>query len=681
MATFFEHQHLARRNTKVLVLLYALAVIGVIVAVDLVLAGAYAYGFGDRLVPAGKAVGPATLLRLVPDAIYAWGALGTATVILGVSGWNVMQLAGGGEKVAEMVGARRVSPETRDPLERRLRNVVEEMAIASGVRVPAVYVMDGEPGINAFAAGYEVSNSVVAVTRGTLETLNRDELQGVIGHEFSHILNGDMRLNIRMIGVLAGIVFIGSIGEFLLRSQRHSRDSRASGPIMGIGLTLLLIGYIGLFFARLIKAGVSRQREFLADASSVQFTRNPDGIAGALDQIRASSAGTVIASRYAEDMSHMFFGQSVKMWFGGLFDTHPPVEERIKRAHPRFQVADYRRARAQPGLPDEPQEEQARKQALTREQAARAVLVAGTVLPGAGLPPAGRRGADGGAQWGRSAGDSAALVGSADGAKVDYAKRLLAALPAGLRERLHQPEGARAALVALLLAPKEDVMRGQLEVLRSAGLQTLGGAAAELAPLTRRLGPAFHLPVIDLALPALKAASAELRAGLVKGLEAVIQADRRVSLHEFVVLTLVRDQLAPPAKPAAAGSRRIQDMQAECVLLLTLVAHAGTRQDASGKRGEALQQAIAAGAKEMGIEPAAAPGAQLTLEGAAKALEALKALAPMQKALLMKGLFAAATHDGTIRVMEAELMRMAGAVLDCPLPPLLEAVDPATLAA
>jgi len=214
-----------------------------------------------------------------------------------------------------MVGARLVPSNTADPLERRLRNVVEEMAIASGVRVPEVYVMDDERGVNAFAAGWDVSGAVVAVTRGTLETLTRDELQGVIAHEFSHILNGDMRLNVRMIGVLAGIVFISSIGEFIMRSMRGSRDGK--GGLVLAGLALFIIGYVGLFFARLIKSAVSRQREFLADASSVQFTRNPDAIAGALDQIRSSGAGTLIANRYAEEMSHMFFGAAVKVRLGG----------------------------------------------------------------------------------------------------------------------------------------------------------------------------------------------------------------------------------------------------------------------------------------------------------------------------------------------------------------------------
>ncbi len=667
MASFFENQQLARRNTKILVLLYALAVGGVILAVDLVLGGLYAWNIDYG--PDGRFLSWTARFGMVPKSLYLWGALGTAALILAVSAWHVMQLASGGKAVAEMVGARRVDSDTRDALERRLVNVVEEMAIASGVRVPAVYVMDGEQGINAFAAGWDVSNSVVAVTRGTLETLNRDELQGVVGHEFSHILHGDMRLNIRMIGVLAGIVFIGSVGEFLMRSQRGSRKGSAS--IVLAGLALLLIGYIGLFFARLIKAAVSRQREFLADAASVQFTRNPEGIAGALDRIRAESRGTLIENRRAEELSHMFFADSVKVWFGGLFGTHPPVEERIARVHPRFERSNYRKTRASAvsGIAQVPS-----AQGISRQAAAAAVLAS------AALGTSGRRGADLGAAWGRSAGESAQLVGSMDGAKVDYTARLLQGLPAGLREKLRGPAGARAALVALLLAPKDDVMTVQLDALAAKGMGALAAEARAAEAMTRRLGAAFHLPLIDLALPALKSLPEEERSGLITALEAVIHADRRVSLHEFVVLTLARGQLAPRGKPGAAGSKRIAELQGAAMIVLSLVVHAGTRQDASGERGAALAAAMRAGTREMGL-PESDAATALTLEVAAEALENLKHLAPMQKAVLIKGLFAAVTHDGSIRVMEAELMRMVGAVLDCPLPPLLETVDPATLAA
>ena len=679
MASFFENQDQARRNTKLLVLMYLLAVAGVIIAVDLVLAGVWIYGVGDMVVPKERSPGPITLLAAVPAKVYVLGALGTALVIFSVSAWNIVQLSSGGKAVAQMVGARRVSPDTRDALERRLMNVVEEMSIASGVRVPGVYLMEGEAGINAFAAGYDVSDSIVAVTRGTLQTLNRDELQGVIAHEFSHILNGDMRLNIRMIGVLAGIVFIGSIGEFIMRSQRGGSDSKGAAPIFLGGLALLLIGYIGLFFARLIKAAASRQREFLADASSVQFTRNPDGIAGALDQIGMAPAGARIANRHAEDVSHMFFGQALEMKLSGLFDTHPPLEERIARVHSRFDRPGYRKTRASAlagaDAADAPSDKEASKKGISQKDAAAAVL--GTA---AAMGFSGRRGADLGTRWGRSASDSAQLVGSMDGSKVDYASRLLRSLPAGLRESLRDPAGARAAIVALLLAPKDDVMKIQLDALAAKGMCTLAVTARAAESMTRRLGPAFHLPLIDLALPAAKSLPEEERLALVRALELVIHSDRRVSLHEFVVLSIVRSQLAPRAKPGAAGYKRIAELRDAAVIVLSLVAHAGTRVDASGVRGAALAASMRAGASQMGLAEPQAAGT-LTLEAAAEALELLKSLAPMQKAVLVKGLFAAVTHDGSIRIMEAELMRMVGAVLDCPLPPLLETVDPATLAA
>ena len=635
-----------------MVLLFTLSVIAIVVAVDLVAAAVYVISMDE----------PAAGFAMVPRSLWVVASIATFGVIFVVSLVNIVGLAGGGAKVAQMMGGRALASNTQDRLERRLLNIVEEMAIASGVRMPQVYVMDREKGINAFAAGWSVSGAVVAVTRGALETLTRDELQGVIGHEFSHILNGDMGLNIRMIGVLAGIVAIGSVGGFAMRNAFEADDIRAAIPIFLVGLAVFVVGYTGLFFARLIKAAVSRQREFLADASSVQFTRNPDGIAGALDQIRRA-ASTLIQGRYAEDMSHLFFGQSVKLSFARLFETHPPIEERIRRVHPRFQPSSYRAQRAAPAQAGAPLPEEAA--GFAGEEAT-------------AVPPAGRRRVDNGTAWKRTADESAQLIGAMQGAKIDAAAQLLAALPAGLRECVREADGARAAIVSLLFAPKAEVMQAQVAALKAAGLDSLASGAVAAAPLTRGLGVGFHLPVVDLALPAVKAASEAAKRELITGLEAVINADRRVSLHEFVVLTLVRYQLAAQPKPPRAD-RKLADLQAEASLVLSLAAHAGTRADAVGARGDALRQAMAAGAKIMAL-PEQAAAAQLSLGAAAAALEALRRLLPLEKARLVKGLFAAVTADGTIRVGEAELMRLIGAVLDCPLPPMLDEIDPAALA-
>lgn len=658
---FFEHQHAARKNTRVMVVLYLIAVAGVVLAVDLLLGFIYVNATGMRFKPGTGIPG---MLQAVPTHVYVWGALGTLGVIFTASLVQMVKLAKGGSAVAEMVGARALRPDTRDPLERRLLNVIEEMAIAAGTRVPKAYVMDGESGINAFAAGYSVSNAVVAVTRGTLETLSRDELQGVIGHEFSHILNGDMWLNIKMIGVLSGIVFIGGVGGFLMRSVRSGRNDKGAGGLFAVGLGLFVIGYVGMFFARIIKAAVSRQREFLADASSVQFTRNPEGIAGALDQIRASGRGALIANRHAEDMSHMFFGQGISTWMSGLFATHPPIEQRIARVRPGFQPSRYRRRRAgaEAGSPA----------GIGTEPGAMSAL-AGAGGAGTG----GSRAGDTAHAWGRSAGDGARLVGTLDAGKVDHAARLIARLPAGLHAAMHEAEGACAVLVATLLAPGHDVLAAQLAALRALGQARLAERAGSLVSQLQGLERGASLAIVDLSLPAIKTATDDQKQKLMAALLAVVHADRRVSVHEFVVLTLVKTQLAPRAKPGAGRGRPLSAVRDEIVLLMSLIAHAGRRPGAEPANEREVEKAFAAGAMVVGIADARLLGrTELSLDAAGQALETLMWVAPLAKAVLVKAMFAVVSADGTIRLMEAELMRLIGAVLDCPLPPLFEDTDP-----
>jgi Zn-dependent protease with chaperone function len=345
MATdFFERQSAARRSTKWLVVLFSFAVVAIVGIVFLASLAAVG-GFKQY---ASQATTSSSVESPLSDVDYTnlqWEVpLGACAVTLlligGGSLFKIAQLNGGGTTVAESVGGMRIAPNTTDPLERRLLNIVEEMALASGVPVPPVFMLPEEQGINAFAAGYSPSDAVVAVTRGTAEQLSRDELQGVVAHEFSHILNGDMRLNIRLIGLLHGILLLSLVGRILFRMTAYSGRRRSkndsAGAILVVGLVLIIIGSIGALMGNLIKAAVSRQREFLADASAVQFTRNPGGIAGALKRIGAAIKGSLLKHPNAAEMSHLYFGQGVWEGFSGLMATHPPLKKRILRLEPNW---------------------------------------------------------------------------------------------------------------------------------------------------------------------------------------------------------------------------------------------------------------------------------------------------------------------------------------------------------
>ena len=337
MATdFFERQDITRRNTGRLVLLFVLAVIAIMVSIYLLLAATMGYLNQN---PETGAIdwSLANDLQLVGIAV-----VGTLVVVGGGALFKTAQLRGGGRVIAEELGGRRLNPDTSVSGERQLLNVVEEMAIASGTPAPPVYLLDEEGGINAFAAGFTINDAVIGVTRGAVERLSRDELQGVIAHEFSHILNGDMCLNIRLIGFLYGILIIGMLGYFMLRvsafsSYRHRRSSRDSSPLalLALGAGLMVVGFLGTFFGNLIKAGVSRQREFLADASAVQFTRQPAGIAGALKRIGGFLSGSTVQSPNAPEANHMFFGKATS-GLSGLFATHPPLADRIRKLEPSW---------------------------------------------------------------------------------------------------------------------------------------------------------------------------------------------------------------------------------------------------------------------------------------------------------------------------------------------------------
>ena len=633
--TFFEHQTRARRSTSLLVVLFALAVVGVVLAVNLVVPLALYVGARGFITPsAGLYVG----LTVVTLAV-----IGIRTLV------GVLQMRGGGDAVAQLAGGVRVERGTRDADERRLLNVVDEMAIASGVSVPHVYVLRGERGINAFAAGYSPNEAVVAVTEGTARTLTRDELQGVVAHEFSHVLNGDMRLSVQMIGVLAGILFIGEVGNFLLRARSGGDDRRSGGGIVFVGAALLIIGYAGLFFGRLIKAAVSRQREFLADASSVQFTRNPEGIAGALATISAGPGSSLVANRRAETLSHMFFATGVSMWFESLFATHPPLLERIARIDRRFNPIEYLKRR-RPRAAEPPES---------------VAPVAPTARP-APLPAAAAPLAAAPAPAARAARVAGVLdsVGRVTPSHVQYASAVLENLPAAVNEAVADAEGAGALVLALALSDDELARKQQLALLEAAGADALARRADALAGQTRGLAVQARLPVVALAGPSLRSLDAAARETLARQLQMLVEADHRITLEESVLLTLARRHLAPTVgRDVPVRFRSIREVPDDARLVLSLLAHAGSGDTAA---------AFARGMSALDLPDAPPlPREAMELATVGEALGRLATLAPFVKGRLLEACVETVIADATVSVVEAEMLRAVAAALDCPVPPIL----------
>ncbi|THF66947.1 hypothetical protein E6C76_00700 [Pseudothauera nasutitermitis] len=606
---FFAAQDHARRASRQLVGWFAAAVAAIILVIYVVLA--FLLGMDG---PPGQ---PTRLWQ--PDLL-----LGTAVVVGGFillgSLYKIIVLAsGGGKAVAESLGGRLVPRASTDALERRLINVVDEMAIAAGMPAPPVYILDAEQGINAFAAGTRSTEGVVAVTRGTLEKLSRDELQGVIAHEFSHILNGDMRLNLRLIGVLHGILLLTIIGRILARGARGS--DKGAAPMILMGLVLIVVGYIGVLFGKIIKAAVSRQREFLADAAAVQFTRNPSGIAGALKRI--AGFGSTLAHPRAEEASHMFFGSGMAL--SAAFATHPPIEERIRRIDPSFDGGRETRA--------------------------------GTPAPQAATVPEGAAGF--------SAGTLADAVGTVRPEDVDHARDLLSTLPAGLVDSAHRPGEAQAVVFALLLSDLRAIAAQQLEAVRAAHGDPCARRTEELRDSVRAAGREARLPLLDLALPTLKELGDEARQRTLETVDALIRADGRVSLFEFAVRRLLGDGLRAarrglslPASPAA--------LREDIGLLLSLLARAGHADE------QQVEAAFTAGAREAPLDGPWRIFAQADVrpERVDHALDRLAGTAPPFRRRLVQACAATVLHDGRIEAAEMEILRALCEALECPLPAL-----------
>ncbi len=659
---FFEHQQQARVNSKRLVVLFTLAVIGTVIAVNAVVAAAFAL-VGGATAP-GVAVVTAGGLDVrgggMPLGMHAFVSAATLAIIAGGTWWEMNRLRTGGDAVAAMVGARPVDPSTGDLLERRLLNVVEEMALAAGMPVPRVYVLDQERGINAFAAGHNLNDAVVAVTRGALTRLTRDELQGVVAHEFSHILNGDMALNLRLIGVLFGLMMIALAGRFLMEASRGGRDSRGAGALVVAGIGLWLVGYVGVFFGRLIKAGVSRQREFLADASSVQFTRNPDGIGGALRRIgglarESDGLGSGIEHSHAETLSHLFLGAARRNFARGLLATHPPLGERIRRI--------YGRSMELLAAPEQPLAVALGAAATAPGAVAQGPSSAAATPAAAGVasPLAALVAAGGPVALAQSIGSVAAPREPAVPSLVQTLRDL------GLDAPLGDTSRAPLLVLALLVEKGSDVALQQRALIAEA----LGApAAAEVDALHRqaqRLAPGVRLPLLDLAMPALRKLPADAAARLLRLAHGLIVADGRITLAEFLLFTVLRRRLGPDAHLAVpAKYANVAQLAAEAALVLSLVA--------SVRLPDAPERAFNAGVLLLpGVDAARVPAQNIALDAVSRALDRLNQLAPLAKPALIKACTATAFVDGATNWKAASCLRTICAALDAPLPPQLGA--------
>ena len=669
---FFESQDAARRRTGTLVLIFALAVLGIVALVYLVVAAAvHAFLAEDPWRP-----GAWSASVLWQPRVLAIASTATILLIGGATAYKLWKLRGGGRVIAAELGGRPLDLDEAEGDEQKLLNVVEEMAIASGAPVPPVYIFDREKGINAFAAGYDLDDAVIGVTRGAIEKLDRDQLQGVIAHEFSHILNGDMRINLRMIGIIHGVLAVSLAGKVVLYgglpTADHDRDRDRDGfspPLLAAGIALIVVGSLGALASKLIKAALSRQREFLADAAAVQFTRNPDGIAGALRAIAGMDNGARLRTSMAEEASHMFFGEGVgrvrkagpmerahtpswvlgtERWISGWFSTHPPLTERIERIENR-------------ALSD-----------AERESAA-------AIRAGSGEETAGVSGLAAGAGGDAAAADTAAAaaetspveaIGNPSKAHLARARSLAEGLPASVKQAVRRPEGARAALYALLLEADESLADKQIAHVRKHD----GDDAAERLSAIRgdvaSVDPAARLPLVDLALPALKRAPAETIAVFRKVLTDLARADRRIDPFEWTLHQIALQHLGGGEESEAADRARSRagapELDEAARVVLTTLALVGA-EDA-----QSAAAAFAAGAAAYGnASLAMADRDACGLTALARALRAWRPRPARERKRLLSGACACIARDEAVTLREGELLRAVADALGCPMPPIL----------
>ena len=618
---FFREQDIARRNTRLLTLLFGVAVLVLIGMTNLLLVGFVVFESGD---------GHSSLSTEVLDwqSFFAVGAV--ITLIIGaVVLVNWINFARGGKQIAAALGGILVQPGTDDPLEQRAANIVQEMALAANMPVPSLFVLDEEPGINAFAAGTSPANAVVAVTRGALTSLNRDQLQGVIGHEFSHILNGDMRLSIRLAAMLRGITFIGDVGSILLHSASHrryrsSKKDDGRGAVLAIGLGLYLIGLLGGLMAGLIKSAISKQKEYLADASAVQFTRNPEGIGDALKIIGGYDAGTFVETARAEEMSHLFFGQvRHRLWSG--FATHPPIEKRIERIDPQWDGEFMAIAAPQPASLQDAEDDPGDLAAVA--------AIGATLAVADSLQP-----------------DASEGVGGRDEDKL-------------LLRETKDSLGAMALVLGMVWDPQHE--QTQWRALSEVEIKGLAETTQRWCKTLRERSAAQRLHLLELCLPTLRGISVPQYQTFRELLLTWISADGKTDLSEWCLFQMVRhtlDATLLDTRPARPRHKSLTAVTRELATALGTLAHLTE---------ENTEHAFNRGRNLLELPLTLPETPSLTVAEFGKAVDTLAGCYPLLKVQALKAMAAVAADDGEISDLEITLVKAMAVVMDCPVPDVM----------
>lgn len=646
---FFEAQDKARRNTTLLVLMFTIAVAGLVLLTNLVILSALAYKETGLFIFSFS-----ELRHYLQWDVFIAVAFGVVALIFFGSLYKTMSLSSGGPAVAEMLGGILVSQNSNNLRERQLINVVEEMAIAAGTPIPKVYLMN-ELSINAFAAGKSPGTAVIGITQGALSQLSRDELQGVIAHEFSHILNGDMRLNIRLIGVLHGILLIGIIGYYIVRSLRYARVSRSEKggsvlvAVIVAGIGLMVIGYVGTFFGQWIKAVVSRQREYLADASAVQFTRNKDSIAGALKKIGGLSAGSIIEATAAPQYSHAFFANGIGSFWQSIFATHPPLEKRIKKIDPYWngKYTTSVQLKSQQASPESSSTIAAAGVTEAKRKSMADIVVSTAVLS--------------------SAEQVINQIGTLNEANIEYAQQLLLTLPTSLRGASQNAYSVRAVIYALLIREQNNQSQAWalLKKYAEVNMHTL---TKKLFTDASQLDEKLKLPLLELSVNTLRELSENQYLQFKTTVNYIIRSDKTVDLHEWVIERLVIQQLDEHfslRKPAKAKHALLGAVKQDAEILFSLIAYV------EHKNNKMAQDAFERGIKEIGAHAfRMIPRDELALDSINGALDNLMQLKPLLKPRILKACAAIILADDKTTTKGIELFRTISTCLDCPMPPL-----------